>query len=232
MNSGQAFLHLRADLREPLLHSEAALHQRTGQAFHDREQHHKGRQGGERETGVHREHEGQCVNVIKRRVHDGQDAHPDHHADAGQVIDHARHQVAGAQPFVKVAAEPHQPLEQVFADLELDVAADVEDGEAGAPARGAHQQRGAPDEGGNSRQPLEVALLDRVDPGLEQIGNHHRQRGGGKRANNPEHVAPRKAAHVAQQTLYFVRLSYQVWPLREAHRAARRAFIPHLAKLP
>ena len=105
VDAREAFLDFGADRAQLLLNAQTTLHQGLRKAANSEEQDHERDQRHEREAPLPGEHKAERIDVDQRRVGESQHAHPDHHPHRAQVVYHARHQVAGFQPFVEGAVE-------------------------------------------------------------------------------------------------------------------------------
>ena len=61
------------------------------------------------------------ADVDDRRVHDGQEAEADEHRDALEVVGRPGHEVARSPGLIEGGLEPKEGVEQVGADLGLDL---------------------------------------------------------------------------------------------------------------
>ena len=134
--------------------------------------------------------------VFEDRHHE----HPDHHSNRVQVVDHARHQVAGFVLHVEVGAERRQMLEQIVAQVVFDIAADVEDDEAREPAHRAEHQREQDHQARVVRDEVGAMLVGRVDRVADEQRDDHRERGVREGAKDAEYVTQPVASRVGKQS--------------------------------
>ena len=71
------------------------------------------------QPGVDAEHDDQGPRVDDRRVDEGEEAEPDEHRDALEVVGRARHEIPGSPGLVEAGLEPEERVEQIRADRGL-----------------------------------------------------------------------------------------------------------------
>jgi myo-inositol-1(or 4)-monophosphatase len=79
------------------------------------------RERGHGEPGIHAEHDDEGPRVDDRRVDEGQKAESDEHRDALKIVGRARHEVARPPGLVEAGLELEECVEEVRADLGLDL---------------------------------------------------------------------------------------------------------------
>ena len=113
---------------------------------------------------VDAEHDDQGPRVDDRRVDEGQEAEPDEHRDALEVVGRARHEVPGPPGLVEAGLEPEEGVEEVRADRRTRPAAPPRAGRGATPCGPAPGRGRARRPGGRRSRPSRGSRLDRPAP--------------------------------------------------------------------
>jgi hypothetical protein len=171
-HAGIILLGLRGDVGETGLDALEALVNLASHVLHeDAGQRHR-RQRHQREPGTDVQHEYQRKNAQENRIHAVHEPRPQQHAHRVQVVGHARHDVAGAVALVEARVLRFQLLEQVVAQVELDLARDPDQN----PALRVHENAldqvdGRPESGQTQNVPAGGSFLDGIDRHPQNRGN-------------------------------------------------------------
>ena len=130
MDTCQGFLSEGRHRRELFLGPDRRLHHRAHVAAHQHQDDRERKQRGYRQGGVHPHHDGERVGQIQRRIEKGQDARPQQHAHGADVVDQARHEVAGSLVLVVSLVQLEKVVEEVTSQVVLYIASGVEDQDA------------------------------------------------------------------------------------------------------
>ncbi len=114
----------RLDLLEPLVNQSAEV-------LHHDAHRRQWQEGVERQLGTDREHEGQGTGGKHDRVRGIHDSRAQQHADGVQVVGRPGHDVAGAGALVVGVRKAFQVLEQIVAQVKLDLAGNADHDPAG-----------------------------------------------------------------------------------------------------
>ena len=143
-------MHLRRDDPEERLDGERAVVDHAAEEDHDQRKPEHGEQGEQRQRGPDLGHGGYDQHGTHGGVHQVHERRTGHHAQRGEVVGGAGHDVAGGMPIVEACILAEQMPEQVVPHVGFDPpAAAVEAFAHAVPRRTAHHghdhhQRHAP----------------------------------------------------------------------------------------
>ena len=197
----EVLLRLGRNLAEELLDLREAL---VRGLAHDLRRDRDHRENGERHARQcrrHAEHEDERHRAHEKGVAGLHDPGPEQHADGGEVVDGAAHEVADAVPAVPHGRQAQEVREEVLAHLVFDVPRGADEEAARQEERDRVADGQEHDEGRQAEEPL------RRDAGAELLdGPPHEARHREEKARRCEHrseageVHPGPAAKVGEET--------------------------------